>query len=37
MSTEILKPERFFLEKFGLTEQTLERTLGTSTVRASDT
>jgi len=28
MSTEIRRPETFFLEKFGLTEQTLERTLG---------
>ncbi len=28
MSTEIARPEKFFLEKFGLTEQTLERTLG---------
>jgi len=28
MSNEIHKPERFFLERFGLTEQTLERTLG---------
>ena len=28
MSTEIQRPERFFLEKFGLTEQALERTLG---------
>ena len=28
MSHEITRPEKFFLEKFGLTEQTLERTLG---------
>src|SRR3974377_2614595 len=28
MTTEILKPERFFLEKFGLTEQPLESTVG---------
>ncbi len=28
MSDEITRPEKFFLEKFGLTEQTLERTLG---------
>src|SRR3990172_1252456 len=28
MSSEIARPETFFLEKFGLTEQTLERTLG---------
>ena len=28
MSNEITRPEKFFLEKFGLTEQTLERTLG---------
>ena len=28
MSHEITQPEKFFLEKFGLTEQTLERTLG---------
>jgi TldD protein len=28
MTDEILKPERFFLEKFGLTESALERTLG---------
>ena len=28
MSNEITRPETFFLEKFGLTEQTLERTLG---------
>jgi TldD protein len=28
MSQEIARPEKFFLEKFGLTEQTLERTLG---------
>src|SRR3970282_2555363 len=28
MDTENRRPETFFLEKFGLTEQTLERTLG---------
>jgi TldD protein len=28
VSNEIARPEKFFLEKFGLTEQTLERTLG---------
>ena len=28
MSYEITQPEKFFLERFGLTEQTLERTLG---------
>ncbi len=28
MSHAIIRPEKFFLEKFGLTEQTLERTLG---------
>ncbi|RPI08773.1 MAG: metalloprotease TldD, partial [Zetaproteobacteria bacterium] len=29
MTTEIQAPERFFLERFGLNERTLERTLGT--------
>ena len=29
MTGEMQRPEQFFLEKFGLTEQTLERTLGT--------
>jgi TldD protein len=28
MTTEMLAPETFFLERFGLTQQTLERTLG---------
>ncbi len=28
MTTEITRPEKFFLEKFGLTEEILERTLG---------
>ena len=28
MTTQITRPKKFFLEKFGLTEQTLERTLG---------
>ena len=28
MTEEMQQPEKFFLEKFGLTGQTLERTLG---------
>ena len=28
MTTQLVKPERFFLEKFGLTERHLERGLG---------
>jgi TldD protein len=28
MTTDVGRPERFFLERFGLTERTLERTLG---------
>jgi TldD protein len=30
MSHEIQRPDKFFLERFGLTERTLERTLGTA-------
>src|SRR5574342_1368879 len=36
MSTEIARPEKFFLEKFGLTEHTLERTLGAALGRRID-
>jgi TldD protein len=36
MTTEMLAPETFFLERFGLTERTLERTLGTVLGRRID-
>jgi len=36
MTTEITRPEKFFLEKFGLTERTLERTLGAALGRSID-
>ncbi len=36
MSHEITRPEKFFLEKFGLTEETLERTLGAALGRRID-
>jgi TldD protein len=36
MTTEIQAPEKFFLERFGLTERTLERTLGTVLGRRID-
>src|SRR5574337_1764408 len=36
MAGEITRPEKFFLEKFGLTEQALERTLGAALGRRID-
>jgi len=36
MSAEITRPEKFFLEKFGLTERSLERTLGAVLGRSID-
>ncbi len=36
MATELAKPERFFLEKFGLTERHLERGLGAALGRQID-
>jgi TldD protein len=36
MSAEITRPEKFFLEKFGLTEESLERTLGAALGRSID-
>ena len=36
MATQLMKPERFFLEKFGLTERHLERGLGAALGRQID-
>ncbi len=36
MATQLIKPERFFLEKFGLTERHLERGLGAALGRQID-
>jgi TldD protein len=36
MSRDLLRPERFFLERFGLTARELDRLLGTALVRRAD-
>jgi len=36
MNSDIIRPEHFFLDTFGLTEQALERTLGTAMSRQVD-
>src|SRR5579875_744046 len=36
MAHDVIKPERFFLDRFGLTEATFERTLGTALERKAD-